>query len=70
MQTYERSDGSRFNEIISAADPEKLERRLREKQAEMEAQGHTLIEERQLTKNSKCPCGSGKKIRKCCRFIS
>lgn len=69
MQEYQRPDGSIFHELISANSLEELHDRLRAKQAEQEVQGNTFLGERMLTKNSKCPCGSGKKIKRCCRFI-
>lgn len=69
MQEYQRPDGSKFQEIISANSPEELRARLRAKQKEQEAAGNTFLRERMLTKNSKCTCGSGRAIKKCCKFI-
>lgn len=69
MQEYQRPDGSRFKQIFHADTVEKLREKLDENRRQMEAEGNTFLGERRLTKNSKCPCGSGKKIKRCCRFI-
>jgi uncharacterized protein YaaR (DUF327 family) len=69
MQEYEEPNGNRFKEVLSAKTDEELQAKLRKMQKKQEALGNRLVNERMLTPNSKCTCGSGKKIKKCCRFI-
>lgn len=33
---------------------------------ELEGRGHTLVRRVRIGRNAPCPCGSGKKFKKCC----
>lgn len=34
--------------------------------AQLQSQGHTLIRRVEVSRNMRCPCGSGKKFKRCC----
>ncbi|MDY6868829.1 MAG: SEC-C metal-binding domain-containing protein [Chloroflexota bacterium] len=45
---------------------EQLDRVMNERAAEAESKGYTVVGRRKISRNDPCPCGSGKKFKKCC----
>lgn len=69
MQAYEDREGMRKFDIFHEKTVGDLRNRMEARKAEIEADGGKVTERRMLTKNSKCPCGSGRAIKKCCKYI-
>jgi hypothetical protein len=57
-----------ISEGVDLADPEQRESFLRRQRARMAgtAYGHPRGDERKVGRNAPCPCGSGKKYKRCC----
>jgi len=67
MQTTEYSDGSIFRELFNALPKESTEEMLARKHREAFLRGEVkAISQRVVGRNDPCPCGSGKKFKKCC----
>ncbi len=70
MQEYSHPNGSRAVDVLRGNTVEELRANMEENRKKRNSQGYNFIGERMLTPNSKCTCGSGKKIKRCCRFLS
>ena len=67
MQTTEYSDGRIMKELFYAAPKESAAEMLARKHREAFLQGEVkAISQRVVGRNDPCPCGSGKKFKKCC----
>lgn len=53
-------------EYFESEDAQKLEQMMNERAAEAESKGYTVVGRRKIGRNDPCPCGSGKKFKKCC----
>ena len=65
QQTSDVSDRY-WNEFFSGKDNNEVVEKMDTRLSELEAKGHTLIKRVEIGRNQKCPCGSGKKFKKCC----
>jgi len=72
MQETHTADGKKHQEIFSAPTDPELKQKMDARLAELKKQGHTLTRRVQIKhlpgryRNKPCPCGSGKKVKKCC----
>ena len=53
-------------EYFSADDEVRLFEEMNKAAAEAESKGYTVVKRRKIGRNDPCPCGSGKKFKKCC----
>ena len=65
QQTSDVSDRY-WNEFFSGNDNKEVVEKMDTRLSELESKGHTLIKRVEISRNQKCPCGSGKKFKKCC----
>lgn len=56
----------KLQEFFLAKDAAGLLKVMDARLAELQGQGHTLIRRVEVTRNMRCPCGSGKKFKRCC----
>ena len=69
MQAFQHPNGSFINDVINGSSVEDMRAKLAENQTKRELEGFHKVGERVLTRNSKCTCGSGRAIKRCCKFI-
>lgn len=56
----------KLQEYFLAKDADGLLKVMDARLAELRGQGHTLIRRVEVSRNMRCPCGSGKKFKRCC----
>jgi uncharacterized protein YecA (UPF0149 family) len=66
MQQTQDMDMKLWNEFFSGKNKEEITDKMDNRLKELEAKGHALIKRVEIGRNQKCPCGSGKKFKKCC----
>ena len=66
MQQTQDVDMKYYNEFFSGKDNKELTQKMDNRLNELQEKGHTLIKRVEISRNQKCPCGSGKKFKKCC----
>ena len=60
-------DGKKFQEFFQAPSDMELKAKMDARLGELQSKGHTLVRRvPKIGRNQKCPCGSGKKFKKCC----
>ena len=64
MQAYQDREGQNKFDLFYG-EYQELVKKMDKRKAEIEADGGHVTERRMLTKNSKCPCGSGRAIKRC-----
>ena len=66
MQQTQDMDMKVFNEFFGGKDKKEITDKMDTRLKVLEEKGHTLIKRVEIGRNQKCPCGSGKKFKKCC----
>ena len=70
MQEYRNELGGNLKDVAYSISLAEALEKLQARKATIEREGWIAHGDPvQLTENSKCTCGSGKKIKRCCRFI-
>lgn len=59
-------DGKIHQEFFQGETNKEVRKKMDERLKELKAQGHTLSKRVKISRNAPCPCGSGKKFKKCC----
>jgi len=59
-------DGRKLQEFFSARTDNEVIKKMDKRLKVLEAGGHTLTKRVKIGRNESCPCGSGKKFKKCC----
>lgn len=65
-QTTIAPDGAILTEIFTAQSRAEVFTKMDERLAELKSEGHVLTHRRAIGRNTPCPCGSGRKYKKCC----
>lgn len=65
MQETQR-DGEKLREFFQGNSEEELKAKMDMRLKELEGLGHILVGRTKIGRNAPCPCGSGKKYKKCC----
>lgn len=55
-----------LQEFFSGKDKEEITEKMDTRLKVLQEKGHTLIKRVEIGRNQLCPCGSGKKFKKCC----
>jgi uncharacterized protein YecA (UPF0149 family) len=63
---YENNEMKRQQEYFRAPSEGSLEASMNARLEELKEKGHTLVRRVKIGRNAQCPCGSGKKFKKCC----
>lgn len=66
MQSTVSPSGMLLDEFFQAPTEKKLNEQMDTRLQELEGQGHTFKRRVKIGRNGICPCGSGKKFKKCC----
>jgi len=66
MQETQDIDMRHWQEWFSGENNKEVTEKMDTRLAELEARGHTLVSRIRVGRNQPCPCGSGKKFKKCC----
>lgn len=66
MQSYRDSDLVLQREFFTAKGDADVLTAMDERRAELEKQGATDFHRTKIGRNATCPCGSGRKFKKCC----
>lgn len=66
MQETKYADGRVEREYVSAETQEELDRKLAKMHETALRNGAVAITQRKVGRNAPCPCGSGKKFKRCC----
>jgi uncharacterized protein YecA (UPF0149 family) len=66
MQEMTLKDGRKLREFFGAEDEEAMKKKMTEMHQKALELGVTEVRQVKLGRNSPCPCGSGKKFKKCC----
>jgi uncharacterized protein YecA (UPF0149 family) len=65
-QTMRSPTGQEFTEIFTGKNTADVMQQMDARKLELERLGNTLIKRTSIGRNTKCPCGSGLKYKKCC----
>lgn len=60
------STGQDFTEIFTGNSVAEVHAQMDDRRKELERLGHTFVKRTSIGRNTKCPCGSGIKYKKCC----
>lgn len=66
MQSYHDAQGLLHREFFTGAKDAHLHQAMDERRAQLEQQGATRFYRTKIGRNATCPCGSGRKFKKCC----
>lgn len=66
MQVVQYPDDRIAREFFTGATDKELHARMDERLREQEGEGATLVKRTRIGRNATCPCGSGRKFKKCC----
>lgn len=66
MQETHDQNGAIYQEFFSGASDEEAKEKMDKRLKELQAEGHILSKRVKIGRNEACPCGSGKKFKKCC----
>lgn len=65
-QTMISPRGEQLTEIFSAASKAEVMQQMDVRRAELERLGYQFAKRTSIGRNTQCPCGSGRKFKKCC----
>ena len=54
------------NEFFTAATKKDVYKKMDDRLSQLEKKNHVLLRRKKIGRNDPCPCGSGKKFKKCC----
>jgi uncharacterized protein YecA (UPF0149 family) len=66
MQVSTDARGLRYEEVFVGNTKAEVFGKMDQRRAELEAEGHTGFQRMKVARNVACPCGSGRKFKKCC----
>lgn len=66
MQSYHDGAGVLHREFFTGAKDADLHQAMDERRAQLEREGATGFHRTRIGRNTTCPCGSGRKFKKCC----
>lgn len=66
MQETVMPDGGTLKEYFEAKNESELMEKMDIRLRTLQHQGHKLKNRQKIERNQPCPCGSGKKFKKCC----
>jgi uncharacterized protein YecA (UPF0149 family) len=66
MQEVQYPSGRIAREYFTGEKVATIKARMDERLVEQQAEGATLIKRTKIGRNATCPCGSGRKFKKCC----
>lgn len=64
QESYNPQTGERALEFFAGED-EEVKKKMDERLNELQAKGYTFVRRAKIGRNDPCPCGSGKKFKKC-----
>ncbi len=64
QETHDR-DGAIHQEFFTGQTDEETQKKMDDRLKKLQAQGHNLVKRVKIGRNDFCPCGSGKKFKKC-----
>lgn len=65
QESYNPQTGERVREFFTGKDDEEVKKKMDERLNELQAKGHTFVRRVKIGRNEPCPCGSGKKFKRC-----
>ena len=66
MQVTNTPAGFEHREFFTGPSDAALHGEMDRRRRELEAEGHTFVRRTKIGRNTTCPCGSGRKFKKCC----
>ena len=66
MQETRDRTGELHQEFFEGKHGKTMFKEMDNRLAELKAQGHTFVRRVKIGRNERCPCGSGRKFKRCC----